>query len=183
MRRAGSQSRGNSLYISPRFRVESSRVQGMASDESRKKRELSKADTFSCRVCSSQPAAVATHSLSLFLSPPTRLKVLPGCLPASGTGFPSCLSQLNAIYLLHATLTLPLLLLLLSPARAAYANCVLIAWPCGCQPVIQTCQQDSHPTRTQTVTTIDLLPLLTFRQAKEDLACLSASQRRVGLAA
>lgn len=60
---------------------ESSRVQGMANDESRKKRELSKADTFSCRVCSSQPAAVATHSLSLFLSPPTRLKMLPGCLP------------------------------------------------------------------------------------------------------
>lgn len=47
---------------------ESSRVQGMASDESRKKRVLSKADTFSCRVCSSQPAAVA--SLSLFLLPP-----------------------------------------------------------------------------------------------------------------
>lgn len=87
---------------------ESGRVQGMANDESRKKRELSKLRALFLAGYAVVNLRQLQHTLSLFLSPPTRLKMLPGCLPASGTEFPSCLSQPDAIYLLHATLTLPL---------------------------------------------------------------------------
>lgn len=87
MRRAGSQSRGNSLYISPRFRVESSRVQGMANDERRKMRESRARQTLFLAGYAVVNLLQLQHSLSLFLSPPTRLKMLPGCCLPLALGF------------------------------------------------------------------------------------------------
>lgn len=186
MRRAGSQSRGNSLYIFPLF---SARVQGIANvGQGRAREEGIGKSLVNCRAGYAEVDLLHTLALSVpaSRSPPLLCSVTnvwqsvdAAAAVASGSGLVASLSStLFTCCMLH-TLLLPL-----PPARAAYANCALIACPCGCQPVIQASRHASETVirrrqrrqRRQTATTtIDLLPLLTFRQAKDDLACLSAS--------
>jgi len=110
----------------------------------------------------------------LLLSPLSSLFSLVSSLLSLGSSCSSSKCALAAVYLLLTDSVCPLFCL--SSAWAAYANCVLIAWPCGCQPVRQSVSQAVSHSSSET---IDLLPLLTFRQAKRDLArlvCQTASK-------